>query len=186
MQSDLLPIPHFPGYFADRQGRVWSTKVKVRGSGCVGGWTHGAPRLMRPHSDTYGYPRVRMMHESRGGRPVLLSRAVAAAFHGEMPEGLQAAHLNGDKWDNRPENLAYVTAKVNIQHRDLHGRTVRGDKSPLAKKTDEEWRQIIREANAGSPIKNLAEKYGVGLSSIYLVRNGSSRRHLFPSIGEHP
>lgn len=41
---------------------------------------------------------------------------VAEAFHGPRPKGMVINHKNGDKTDNRPENLEYVTNAQNIQH----------------------------------------------------------------------
>ena len=178
MSTDLRAIPHFPGYLADNFGQIWSTKIKLRGSGNVGGWTHGAPRLMSPHSDRYGYPRVRMMHETRKAKPYLVSRAVAAAFYGDMPSGLQTAHLNGNKADNRPNNLAYVTAQTNIDHRELHGTTARGDLSPHSKWSDEFWCKIIAQVHSGISVKSIVETYGVGMSTVYVVLSGRSRKHL--------
>ena len=41
-------------------------------------------------------------------------RAVWEAFNGRIPPGLQVNHLNGDKHDNRLENLAVVTQSENV------------------------------------------------------------------------
>lgn len=46
---------------------------------------------------------------------------VLEAFVGACPIGLQGAHLNGNKLDNRIENLKWVTAKENQSHRKMHG-----------------------------------------------------------------
>jgi HNH endonuclease/NUMOD4 motif len=45
---------------------------------------------------------------------------VTAAFIGPMPEGMQVRHLNGNKEDNRLENLVYGTAKENSEDRERH------------------------------------------------------------------
>lgn len=65
-----------------------------------------------------------MVSLSRAGRrySVLVHRLVAEAFHGPRPADAQIRHLNGDRRDNRPENLAYGSASQNMQDRIEHGR----------------------------------------------------------------
>ena len=46
---------------------------------------------------------------------------------------LQAAHLNGNKEDNRLCNLAYVTAKENAAHKKNHGTYYTGEKVGTSK-----------------------------------------------------
>jgi hypothetical protein len=46
----------------------------------------------------------------------LAHRLVARAFLGPAPEGTEINHINGQKKDNRVENLEYVTRKQNIAH----------------------------------------------------------------------
>lgn len=43
-------------------------------------------------------------------------RLVAAAFLGESEEGHVVNHKNGDRFDNRVENLEYVTQGENVKH----------------------------------------------------------------------
>lgn len=41
---------------------------------------------------------------------------VAQAFLGKRPDNLVVNHINGDSFDNRPENLEYITNRENISH----------------------------------------------------------------------
>lgn len=48
-------------------------------------------------------------------------RMVCEAFHGTCPApGMQVRHLNGDKLDNRPENLKWGTSKENAEDMRQH------------------------------------------------------------------
>lgn len=46
---------------------------------------------------------------------------VCEAFHGPRPEGLLALHRNGDKLDNRAENLYWGTSRQNMEDSIRHG-----------------------------------------------------------------
>src|SRR3954466_7600146 len=88
------PIPGWPGYEASSLGRICSYRQK-------------RPRIMR-QVETRGYPGGMLCAEDRRrGRQVGIW--VLEAFVGPCPEGLECSHLNGDPWDNRPENLAWET-----------------------------------------------------------------------------
>lgn len=55
------------------------------------------------------------------GQQYRAHRLVLNAFVGPCPEGLQCAHLNGVRDDNRLENLKWVTPKENCFHKIAHG-----------------------------------------------------------------
>src|SRR5690606_19120597 len=101
--SDLRPVPGYPGYFADREGGVWSRRADP--------W-----KRLSHLVDKDGY---QLVHVKRGlgrkakeRRPV--HQLVALAFIGPKPDpSLHTRHLNCVKSDNRPENLAYGTAAEN-------------------------------------------------------------------------
>jgi hypothetical protein len=66
----------------------------------------------RKWSITYrGYARVWL-----GSKRKLVHRIVAQAFLGNCPAGYQVNHINGNKLDNRVQNLEYVTPSENCLH----------------------------------------------------------------------
>lgn len=76
------------------------------------------------HGFTYktGYPAVCVKDESGASKAWPVHRAVLFAFVGAPAKGLVARHLNGDKRDNRIENLAWGTSQENAQDRSRHRR----------------------------------------------------------------
>jgi hypothetical protein len=54
---------------------------------------------------------------SFNGKRMKVHRAVYQMFKGEIPEGLQIDHINGDRLDNSPENLRAVTPQQNSWNR---------------------------------------------------------------------
>ncbi len=72
---------------------------------------------------------------------------VLDAFVGPRPEGLQGAHLNGDKADNCAENLQWATQIENEGHKRAHGTLATGEKAHRAKLTNAQA-EVIREIAA--------------------------------------
>lgn len=167
----LVPVPSFPGYFADMDGRVWSNRPSFRNPCGLSVIT------LATTSNKYGYEIVCPVV---GGRPrnTPVHHMVTEAFLGPRPAGLQVAHLNGVRTDNRAANLAYVTAAENAAHRIIHGTEMIGEKNPRATLSDDRWRELLRRFERGEKGRALAREYGVHPATISSVRSGRYRRSL--------
>lgn len=60
---------------------------------------------------------VRISQISTKPRAVFIHRVVLFSVYGEMPEGYQVDHINGNKLDNRKCNLRLVTQSQNMHNR---------------------------------------------------------------------
>ncbi len=69
-----------------------------------------------------------------------INRLMLIAFVSLPTNGQQSRHLNGDRQDNRLCNLVWGTAQENIDDRDHHGMTARGQKNGGAKLS---WAQVV-------------------------------------------
>lgn len=106
--------------------------------------------IRKPHSRTgkmvnYFYPgRVLSLSEKKGYShahigvdrnkvSLAVHRVVLLTFAGEPKDGEEACHCNGDKKDNRVENLRWDTHYENNQDRKRHGTYPRGVNHPMSK-----------------------------------------------------
>ncbi len=106
---------------------------------------------LRSTLDRDGYARVRAWQNGRE-YVVYLHSLVLASFSGPRPEGMQCRHLNGNKLDNRPENLAWGTPLQNGRDRSLV--------------SDETLATILQERASGMTNREVAEKHGLTVSYV--------------------
>lgn len=98
VRREWKTVEDFPDYSINRSGRIWSRFTR-------------AFRKDKDNGNGYRYINL-----SRDGVRYTRSvhRLVVATFLGESDKHVN--HINGDKTDNRLENLEYVTASENVQH----------------------------------------------------------------------
>jgi hypothetical protein len=106
-----------------------------------------------------------------------IHRLVCRAFHGSQPTpSHQVRHLDGNKLNNRADNLAWGTPLENAADRSQrHGTQVRGERVKRAKLTTEQVRYIRA---CGASNKALGEEFGMNQNSIGAIRAGKSWRHV--------
>ncbi len=138
-------------------------------------------RILAPKQDDHGYIRV-TLHVNGRGREIRIHRLVMIAFVGDCPPGKEVNHKNGDKTDNRLKNLEYVTLQENMNHAwyVLGNRNiVKGEKSPNAKLTDNDVREIRRLFATGHYTKvALGKTYGVTHKTIERIVNRRLWKHI--------
>lgn len=75
-------------------------------------------KMLKPQIGVSGYVRVHIRSRTMGiNRNVLVHRIVAKAFIPNPENKAQVNHINGDKTDNRVENLEWVTSSENNLHK---------------------------------------------------------------------
>lgn len=127
-----------------------------------------APRLVM-QSVMRGYRVVGMR-----GKPGLLRvhRLVLAAFVGPCPAGMEGAHANGDRGDNRLSNLSWKTPRENMGDQYAHGTRRFGEKVHSARLTEAGAREAVMLARTGLSHRAIAERLGVVASTVGHVLHG--------------
>lgn len=108
------PIPGFKYYEASNLGRIrmlthferarnrWGKFIRIR---------QGKILRQSKRSKNRGYLQCSIKNHPRA-----VHRMVALAFHGVPLKGYVINHKNGNKFDNRPKNLEWVTWSQNEKH----------------------------------------------------------------------
>ena len=107
--QEIVPIPGFSGYGASRDGRIWSKK-KIGGQGSLNvEWRE------RKQCRTRGYCTTHTMADD-GHLETKVHRLVVITFIGEIPPKLEINHKDGDKTNNKVENLEITNHRDNLRH----------------------------------------------------------------------
>ena len=155
----------------DATGNVWSLdRTYTRphlGTRTVKG------RQLKQRPDRDGYLTVCLNHEGKQ-LTKWVHVAVAESFIGTRPasqERIECCHLNGDRTDNRVENLAWATSKENSAHMVEHGTRFYAEAHPRARLTPEQVR-FVRSYSGN--ISELARRLGVARSTLTSIRSGAN------------
>jgi hypothetical protein len=151
-----MPVPNYEGlYEISNHGRF----AAIRKDG----------RFFRKLNDKTHYLSVSV--KSMDGKPqksLYIHTLVAHVFIKPRPDGLVVRHLDGNRYNNKVENLAYGTNAQNVADSVKHG----------IYKGSNNGRSIINESGAkaikhlsqnGVTHKMLADSFGVTVQAIYAI-----------------
>jgi len=164
-------IPNFPDYEASNFGRVRRAV-----------WRNGAPRLgriLKPGKcgGSRNYLSVALSHNGVI-KYLTVHSLIALVFLGPRPDSHEINHKNGNKADNRPENLEYVTSQENKQHAHEMG-LYRGPKRQWAAKlTPDDIHEIRRLLAIKTNQYDIAKRFGVSQSIISGIKRGQSHKNI--------
>lgn len=170
--------------------RVWKPVVgfedvyEVSNDGLVkslGGRRGAKPgRILKQGLMNSGYLKV-CLRDSKSGHYSQSSvhRLVAEAFIPNPSEKPQVNHINGDKKDNRVENLEWATASENIGHSyKCLGRGAPHNKGNR-KLTD---KQVVEIFEASGSNAEIAAKYGISDVAVGLIKRKKTWKELLKCL----
>lgn len=150
-----IPGHAFHGVKAD--GTVWSRRR--------GEWTE-----LRGEVTWKGYRRVEL-----SGRKFSVHRLILTVFVGPCPDGHEACHLNGDRLDNRIENLRWGTGADNWADRRVHGTASIGERHHASRLTEE---QVIAIRADQRSRREIADEFGIKPGTVTDIRLRRTWKHL--------
>ena len=135
-----LQTTDYPGYYVTVEGRVFSDWVPRKQ------WRGATLRELKPRKQTGGYFEIAVCRAaSIDGKQhnVTVHRLVLTAFRGHRPNGTEARHLDGDRSNNRLDNLEWGDHTTNMADQRRHGTLRTGAEHPMSKANRELRRRQI-------------------------------------------
>ena len=168
MEEIWKAIKNYSAYMVSNYGRVKSFIIHKDGK-----------LLNTSVANRNGYVGV---HLYKDGKKTQFSvhRLVAEAFIPNPKNKPQINHLNGDKTDNRVDNIEWATASENTKHSFANGLQVvlRGENAGSAKLSSHQVRRIKLMLELGTKHVEIAKMFPVQSSQITRIASGERWAHI--------
>lgn len=160
--QDARPIRGSRGYSVTSEGDVYGPRGKLKA-----------------FHNSGGYERVSITRDGVQHNAAV-HRLVIEAFVGPRPSPMhEVAHGDGDRRNNRADNLRWVTRQGNVDDRHTHGTTACGESSGAAVLTAETVREIrTLHAASGSSYAELSRVYGTSYQNIMSIVKRRTWKHI--------
>jgi hypothetical protein len=163
---------HFPDYLVSENCDVIRAGDSKRG--------HKKGDVVRGAATPRGYRQFKLRNAEGKKTFIRANRLIAEVFIGPAPSPKHhAAHYDGDRLNNRIDNIRWATAKENIADSIRHGTLPRGERVGTSRLTAEFVQQLRHEytGRRGS-LAHLARKHGVSHSHVCRIIYGESWQHV--------
>ena len=127
-------------------------------------------KVLKPQRLKNGYSEVYIsLGTATNKKHRTVHSLVAQTFLGEKPIGHDVMHLNGDRSDNRVENLKYGSRSDNLRSTYAYGGRQANGKLSL-----EDVDAIRQRLSSGESPISIAQDFNVDSAAIYHIRNGTT------------
>ncbi len=171
---EYATLDHFPDYRFHRDGVV--TSCRVRGSKV--GRKSDVWLEVKSHGNSRRQYLYVTLRTPDGKKTMRVNVLILWAFSGSRPEGMEAAHKDGNRLNNRIENLVWKTHQQNIADKVAHGTQLRGSDIVGSKLVESQVLEIKSLVASGSPKSHVASRFGVSDSLVRLIVKGKRWSHL--------
>lgn len=156
---------YYYDYMVSNKGRIFSLKTNS---------------FMEGTHNTSGYVRIKL-RDSEGKQHIKPKhRIVAESFCKNDENKPYVNHIDGNKDNNHPSNLEWVTSKENTQHAIETGLIYTiGEKSHFASIDEEKAHKICQLIEQGElSLKEISKRLNVGYDCVKKIKNGKSWKHV--------
>lgn len=129
--------------------------------------------FMKTHNDKRGYPRVHLSDDSGKYHTLPIHRLVATKFIDNPEHKIQVDHINGDKTDNRVDNLRWVSNLENA-----HAAIRTGLMKHAVFTEEEDVHNVCQRLEDGDSIASIARDTGFSYTAIQAVKLGRNWKHV--------
>jgi predicted XRE-type DNA-binding protein len=174
MTEEWKTIPDFTDYAVSDKGRV--KRVVKRNNSWAG-------KILKPRKNSKGYLYVGLYCNSKMSEKYVHC-LVLSTFRRTYNDDAECNHRDGDKTNNKLDNLEFCTHSENMKHAyDTELNSHRGEKSHLSKLTECEV-YLIKSMlyNTNYMQKEIATIFHVSRQAISLIKTGERWKHvLYPN-----
>lgn len=167
----------------------WAKHYEVSSFGRIRSLRTG--RCLKPSPNTVGYPSVVLWvnwrKPSERKKTVQVHRVVLESFTGTKPKATHESygcHKDGDKTNNRRDNLYWATPSQNQHDRTTHGRAPIGTSHHAAKLNPDKVREIRKLLRGGAKRRAVARQFGIRVQSLMALESGRTWKHVTDSTPE--
>lgn len=178
-------VPEYKGWYqASSQGKVRSLdRMRKTGRGHGKQLSKGRILVQVKMGGACQNSRYLAVAFSKRGitRCFYVHRVIWNTFRGPIPKKKEINHKDGDKENNRIENLEVGTHKENIKHaiaNGLSGIHFKGSKNPRSVLTEEKVRKIKELLKNGENQTWIAKKFQVCKQTITFIKQGKTWTHV--------
>ncbi len=107
-----------------------------------------------------------------------IQRAVAEAFIGPCPEGMECAHIDGNPSNCHFTNLKWATHKENINDKVAHGTNLFGEKCIQSQIDNGDVVRIFEMRSQGISCHEIGKEFGLHPCYVRLILTGKRWAHL--------
>ncbi len=154
--------PRYAGLYVSNRGRFESRHFELVAAGRVQGYRKVT---FRPAAE-----------EKK--RTFSVHRLVFEAFNGPAPVGLFVCHLDGDRQNNRLDNLVLGSGLDNARDRTRHGRTAHGEIHHHVTVPDSVALAAMRQCQAGESTASVARHCNLSPVTLHAWLSGRNRGYL--------
>ncbi len=168
VNEEWRPVVGYEGWY---EVSNWGRVKRVRGGKAA---TLG--KILKPCILPNGYHRV-ILYRAAKGHGCYIHHLVGNAFLGRCPRGLERNHKDGDKDNNTPGNIEYITHAANQVHASENGLIRVGTRCSYAK-LNEMLVRVIKLNLKFERAHTVAKWFGKPTSTIYNIESGSCWKHV--------